>query len=107
EYRQGHFAEAARWGERSVKSTQLFASAKGWAVLAMARWQLGEQEAARAALSAGNKLAPAFSAEETVDLGDMWLAWLFARISRDKATAPWGAFPNPSPPAGMIDPAKP
>src|SRR5262249_36313389 len=37
EYRQKHFGEAARWGETSVKSTQVFASAKGWAVLAMAR----------------------------------------------------------------------
>jgi len=107
EYRQGHFAEAARWSERSVKSTQVFASAKGWALLAMARWQLGEQEAARAALSAGNELAPALSAGETVDLGDMWLAWLFARISLDEATALLGALPGANAPAGIIEPVKP
>jgi hypothetical protein len=85
----------------------VFASAKGWAVLAMARWQLGEQDPARAALSAGNKLAPALSARETVDLGDSWLAWLFARISLDEATALLGALTDANAPVAIIETTKP
>jgi hypothetical protein len=52
----------------------------------MAQWQLGQKEKARAMLAEGDSLAPRLaSAQGTVDLGDSWVAWLFARISLDEA----------------------
>jgi tetratricopeptide (TPR) repeat protein len=86
EYRLGQFSEAGQWAEKSLKTSEVFAHAKGCAVLAMAQWQLGQKDAARATLAEGNTLAPGIShTNGAVDLGDSWLAWLFARITLDEA----------------------
>jgi serine/threonine protein kinase/tetratricopeptide (TPR) repeat protein len=86
EYRQGQFSEAIVWAEKSLKSDQSFARAKGFAVLAMSQWQLGQNDVARATLAEGNTLAPGISQTNgAVDLGDSWVAWLFARILLDEA----------------------
>jgi serine/threonine protein kinase len=86
EYRLGRFPEAGQWAEKSLKSSQVFAHAKGCAVLAMVQWQLGQKDVARATLTEGNTLAPGIShRNSTVDLGDSWVAWLEARISLDEA----------------------
>jgi tetratricopeptide (TPR) repeat protein len=85
EYRRGQFSEAVVWAEKSLKTDQAFARARGYAVLAMAQWQLGQKEKARVALTNGNSLAPRVSTDRPVDLGDSWIAWLFARISLDEA----------------------
>ena len=86
EYRQGQFAEAVVWAEKSLKTDQAFAQAKGYAVLAMAQRQLGQKDVARATLAEGNTMAPGIShTNGTVDLGDSWVAWLFARITLDEA----------------------
>jgi len=86
EYRQGQFSEAVVWAEKSLKTDQAFAQAKGYAVLAMAQWQLGQKEKARATLVKGDSLTPRISsAKDNVDLGDSWVAWLFARITLDEA----------------------
>ena len=86
EYRQGQFAEAVAWADKSLKNDRTFARAKGYAVLAMAQWQLGQKEHARAMLADGDSLAPRISSTaDTVDLGDSWPAWLFARITLDEA----------------------
>jgi hypothetical protein len=89
EYRAGRFPGAVEWAEKALKSPEVFARAKGCAVLAMAQWRLGLKDGARATLSQGNILAPAISSAhaDTVDLGDDWLAWLAARIPLDEATA--------------------
>jgi hypothetical protein len=42
---------------------------------------------ARAMLAKGDALAPSMPGHGGVDLGDSWVAWLFARISLDEATA--------------------
>jgi serine/threonine protein kinase len=86
EYRLGQFPEAAQWAEKSLKTSQVFAHAKGCAVLAMAQWQLGQKDVARATLAEGNTLAPGVShTNGAVDLGDSWVAWLIARITLDEA----------------------
>ena len=86
EYRLGKFSEAAQWAEKPLKTSQVFAHAKGCAVLAMAQWQLGQKDVARATLAEGNTLAPVIShTNGAVDLGDSWVAWLFARITLDEA----------------------
>jgi serine/threonine protein kinase len=86
EYRQGKLSEAVVWAEKSLKTDQAFSQAKGYAVLAMAQWQLGQKEKALAMLADGDTLALRISsAQETVDLGDSWVAWLFARILLDEA----------------------
>jgi serine/threonine protein kinase len=87
EYRLGQFPEAGQWAEKSLKTSQVFAHAKGCAVLAMAQWQLGQKDRARATLAEGNTLAPGISyTNGTVDLGDSWVAWIIARVSLDEAT---------------------
>jgi tetratricopeptide (TPR) repeat protein len=88
-YRAGRFQEAVEWAEKALKNPEVFARAKGFAVLAMAQWQLGLQDAARTNLSQGNILAPAISSThaDTVDLGGGgWISWLVARILLDEAT---------------------
>jgi len=88
EYRLGHFSEAMGWAEKSLKTPQLFAQAKAYAVLAMAQWQLGQKDAAKTILAKGDTLAPRISPRhDTVDLGNAWLAWLYARILLDEADA--------------------
>ncbi len=87
-YRLGRFPVAIDWGERAVKCSTANAQAKAYAVLAMAHWQLGEKDAARAMLAKGEALAPSIQpARLAVDLGDSWVAWLMARISLDEAAA--------------------
>jgi len=86
EYREGSFPEAVEWAEKARKSSEVFAHAKGCAVLAMAQWRLGLKDAARATLGEGNKLAQDISSNQTVDLGDGWINWLVARILLDEAT---------------------
>jgi hypothetical protein len=86
EYRQGSFPEAVEWAEKARKSSEVYARAKGCAVLAMAQWRLGLKDAARATLGEGNKLAQDISSNQTVDLGDGWINWLVARILLNEAT---------------------
>ena len=88
EFRQKRNAEAIEWAEKSVKAGDPLARAKGCAVLAMARWQLGERDAARIVLAQGDELAPNYAPQALrADLGDTWVAWLFARISLDEAAS--------------------
>jgi serine/threonine protein kinase len=87
-YRLGRFPEAVEWGEKAAKSSMTYAQAKAYAVLAMADWQLGQKDAALAMLSKGDLLAPSFlPGNDTKDIGESWVAWLFARISLDEADA--------------------
>jgi tetratricopeptide (TPR) repeat protein len=86
EYRQGRFLQAVEWADKALKSSEVFARAKGCAVMAMAQWQLGKHDAARAILAQGNALAQTISpGNHSVDLGGAWVGWLFARISLDEA----------------------
>jgi tetratricopeptide (TPR) repeat protein len=86
EYREGSFPEAVECAEKALKNVEVFARAKGCAVLAMAQWRLGQKDPARATLSQGDKLAPDISYDQAVDLGDGWLDWLVARILLNEAT---------------------
>jgi serine/threonine protein kinase/tetratricopeptide (TPR) repeat protein len=87
EYRLGHFSEAAQWARRSVDSRRREAQGHAYGVLAMADWQLGKQNEARAMLANGEALAPPVMPVHAVEgAGDDWLAWLFARIQLDEAT---------------------
>jgi hypothetical protein len=56
------------------------------AILALAYWELGRKDKARDVLAEGDKLAPSLPAgHDPIDLGDSWVAWLFARIQLDEA----------------------
>lgn len=96
-YRQGSFAGAMESAEKSLKSSEVFARAKGCAVLAMSQWRFGLKEAARATLSDGNKLAQDISLNQTVDLGDKWLDWLIARILLNEASVLMADESTPGP----------
>jgi tetratricopeptide (TPR) repeat protein len=87
-YRLGRFPEAIAWGEKAADSTLAEAQAKAYAVLAMAHWQLGQQDIAREMLNKGDALAPSFGrGKDAGYLGESWVAWLVARVSLDEATA--------------------
>jgi tetratricopeptide (TPR) repeat protein len=88
EYRLGHFKEAAEWAKRSIDSRRKEAQGPAYGVLAMANWRLGRKDEARAVLAQGELLAPRIMPTRvTEDTGDAWLAWLFARIQLEEATA--------------------
>jgi len=86
-YRLGRFRRAIEWAEKATNNAKADppAKAKAFAISAMANWQLGRQDAARAALASGNTFAPKL-ASENADLGESWVAWLIARVSLDEAT---------------------
>jgi tetratricopeptide (TPR) repeat protein len=88
EYRLGHFNAAAEWAKKSVDSRRKEAQGHAYGVLAMAYWQLGRKDEARAMFANGEKLAPPVMPARVVqDTKDAWLAWLFARIQLDEAGA--------------------
>jgi len=88
EYRQGHYAEAVEWAQKPLNIPGIYVHGHSYAVLAMAYWRLGEKENARAMLAKGNTLQPGIMpASIAEDPGSAWLAWLFARIQLDEATA--------------------
>jgi hypothetical protein len=54
----------------------------------MAYWKLEKREEARAMLAKGDLLAPReMPARVAEDTGTAWLAWLYARIQLDEASA--------------------
>ena len=88
EYRQGHFAESAEWAKKPLGISAISAHGPAYAVLAMADWQLGKKEEARAMLDKGNSWAPNPMPERIAqDAGDAWIAWLYARVPLDEASA--------------------
>ena len=88
EYRLGHFADAVAWAKKSIDSPRKDAHPHAYGVLALAEWRLGNQEEARAALAAGEKLAPReMPATIAKDPETAWLVWLFSRIQLDEAEA--------------------
>jgi len=87
-YRLGRFPEAIEWAEKVTKSSLVEAQAKAFAVLALAHWQLGQRDIARAMLAKGDTLAPSIQpARGAEDIGESWVPWVFARVSLDEATA--------------------
>jgi len=86
EYRQGHYAEAVEWALKPIKISGLHLYGHAYAVLAMAYWQLGQKEQARAMLAKANSFAPRFMpASIAVDPTNEWQGWLYARIQLDEA----------------------
>jgi tetratricopeptide (TPR) repeat protein len=88
EYRRRHYAEAVEWAQKPLKIPRIYVHGHAYAVLAMAYWQLGQKDEARAILSKGNTSAPPIMPLSIAeDPERAWLAWLYARIQLDEATA--------------------
>jgi tetratricopeptide (TPR) repeat protein len=88
EYRQGHYREAVEWAEKPLKIPGIYVHGHAYAVLAMAHWRLEKKDEARAMLAKGATMAPPIMPLSIAeDAGNAWLAWLFARIQLDEATA--------------------
>ena len=88
EYRQGHFVEAVKWAQKSVESPRIYVHGHAYAVLAMADWQLGKKDDARSMLAKGDTLAPPIMPLSIAENPEnAWLAWLYARIQMDEASA--------------------
>ncbi len=101
EYRLGHYPEAVEWAQKPLKVSGNYVHGHAYAVLAMACWQLGEKDRARAMLGKGEILAPRMMPNSiTEDPENAWLAWLYARIQLDEAAAliqPGLSDDNPNP----------
>jgi serine/threonine protein kinase/tetratricopeptide (TPR) repeat protein len=103
EYRQGNFVEAAEWANRSLKSTYPYSAAEAGAVLAMARFRLGQTEEARAALAKASALAETrFPKLESHNIGGEWRDWIIAHCWINEARAMIEAVP-----AAGVDSGKP
>jgi tetratricopeptide (TPR) repeat protein len=88
EYRQGNFAKAVEWVQKPLKIPDNSVHGHSYAILAMADWQLGKTNEARAMLAEGNKLDPKIMPVNVADdPSDLWRNWLYARIQLDEATA--------------------
>lgn len=88
EYRQGHYPEAVEWAQKPLKISRNYVHGHTYAVLAMAYWKLEKKDEARATLAKGDTLAPRIMPVSVAeDPGNKWLAWLYARIQLDEATA--------------------
>jgi len=86
EYRLGRFAGAIQWAQKSADSSQWMARGPACGILAMAHWQLGDHERAKAALAKGNSatpdMMPAFGPKEP---DNAWQGWAYSRIALDEA----------------------
>ncbi len=92
EYRQGHYSEAVEWAQKPLQIPGIYAQWHSCAVLAMAYWQLGEKEEARAMLTKGEALAPPIMPPSVAEEpGNAWQGWLYARLQLDEATALMGS----------------
>jgi len=83
EYRQGLFPDAVQWSEkvlsRQGETNVAWVRVETYAALAMAKWQLGQSDSARAALAKANEIAVAeLPAAEASELGDAWLDWIIS-----------------------------
>lgn len=88
EYRQGHYAEAVQWAEKPLKVPGLHVYGHAYAVLAMAYWQLGQKDQARAMLAKGEEVSPpTMPTSIAEDPSNAWQGWLYARIQLEEASA--------------------
>jgi serine/threonine protein kinase/tetratricopeptide (TPR) repeat protein len=88
EYRQEHYDQAVEWAQKPLKIAGNYSHGHACAVLAMAYWRLGKTVEAGTVLARGNDLAPPrMPANIADDPGNSWLAWLYARIQLNEATA--------------------
>jgi len=95
EYRQGHFADALTFEDKTIAIREdpgdylghdtLYVEA--YAVSAMAHFQLQQTDEARAALARANVIAARLPKLESGDIGGSWRDWIIAHKLLDEATA--------------------
>ena len=82
EYRLNHFADAAQWVENIVNSdTPQTLKAQSYTVLAMARWQLKQSNAAHAALASGTEVIE----QKLQGIDEEWGNWIAAHALHREA----------------------
>jgi len=88
EYRQGHYVEAIHWAKKPLDHAEVYAQSHACAILAMAYWQIGQKDEARAILVKGKALAEKIvPGRDPEKIGGAWVAWLFSKIQLDEAAA--------------------
>jgi tetratricopeptide (TPR) repeat protein len=89
EYRQGRFASATEWLQKTLRQTGSYdRDALAYLVLAMAEHQLRRPEAARETLRKGAGIVEQNLPKlESGDLSGYWVDWIFADALRREARA--------------------
>ncbi|MGC3958495.1 MAG: serine/threonine-protein kinase [Verrucomicrobiota bacterium] len=96
EYRLGNFVEATNWAQKALNHPEVYSQSHASAVLAMAYWQLGQWDEARALLVKGKSLAEALKpGRDPEKIGGAWVAWLFSQIQLNEAAALIESTPAP------------
>jgi serine/threonine protein kinase len=88
QYRQGHFTEALEWAERAVKYPLPYPEAGSYAILAMAKHQLNQKDAAEVALAKCVQLIQTKLPKlADGDLDGGWRDWIVLQALLVEATA--------------------
>ncbi len=86
EYRQDHFAEAAKWADAAAKQPFEFSKAEAFAILTMAQYKLGNTGEAHAALTECDKVIEGKLPKlGTGGLGGDWRDWIIAHALQSEA----------------------
>ncbi len=76
------------WAQKPLKIPGLHVHGHAYAVIAMAEWQMGNKDEARAMFTKGEALAPSIMPTLIAeDPSNNWQGWLYARIQLDEAAA--------------------
>jgi len=89
EYRQGRFASAVEWSNKTLTNTgQPVRDVEAYMVLAMAHYQFKQTDDARAALAKGVEIERTKLPKlERGDIGGLWLDWIIAHALMREAQA--------------------
>jgi serine/threonine protein kinase len=85
QYRLGNYKEATNWAQESVKNQFPYSQAEAYAVLAMAQYKLGDDNAARQALTNCNRVIASKLPALGQNLGFDWRDWIIVHALRQEA----------------------
>ena len=85
QYRLGNYQEAAKWAQAAAKNSFPHSQAEAYAVLAMARYKLGNEIDARQMLSNCNHVIESRLAKPGESLGQDWKDWIIAHALQSEA----------------------
>jgi len=85
QYRLGHYGDAVKWAQQSATVPFPYSQAEAYAVLAMARFKLGDLSAARKALDQCNQVVRAGLPHPGQEIGQDWRDWIVVHALQSEA----------------------